>query len=238
MKKRAVWLALLVLAFGTGFLVLRRKLGLDFDPESMQVAIADMGLWAPLAYVGIVAFRVPLGLPSQIVLIGGGLVFGAVSGTLYGALGILLSAVFLFLTARWTGRDAIERRMPLRLRPLFQAASTRAGGAFVALGTGYPFGPITLYHVIAGVTGMAVATFVVAVALGAMLRSAMYTFFGSRLLSGDPTAIALATGVIATAVVVPLLFPRSREWILRGYGRAPSAPTGAPGRDGTGVDTP
>jgi len=201
------------------FLLVRRSLGLDFDPESMHGAMAQLGLWAPLAYVGIVAFRVPLGLPSQLVLVGGGIVFGTVSGTFYGAVGLVVSAVVLFTMARYTGRDAIMGRMPQRMKPIHELASTRVGALFLAVGTGYPFGPITMYHLIAGVTGMAFVTFVIAVAFGSLVRSATFTFFGSRLLAGDLGGLLEATAVVTAAVVLPLLFPSTRNWLLQALGR-------------------
>lgn len=204
------------------FLLLRRSLGLDFDPDSMQQAVAGMGVWAPLVYVAIVAFRVPLGLPSQLVLVGGGLVFGTLSGTVYGALGLLTSAVFLFLTARYAGRETVVDRLPGRMRPIFELASTRIGALFLAVGTGYPFGPITMYHLIAGVTSMAFLAFLIAVATGSVIRSATFTFFGSRLLSGDLRGMLEATALIAVAVVLPLLFSRSRGWLLQALGREPA----------------
>jgi uncharacterized membrane protein YdjX (TVP38/TMEM64 family) len=208
-----------------GFLLMRRALGLEFDPESMEDTVAGMGVWGPLVYVGIVAFRVPLGLPSQLVLVGGGIVFGTLSGTLYGAAGLLASAIGLFLIARYTGREALESRIPGRMRPVLELASTRVGALSLAVGTGYPFGPITMYHLFAGVTGMAFAAFVLAVGAGSLVRSATFTFFGSRILAGEIAGILQASAVIAAAVVVPLLFPRSRAWLLQALGRnAPTRP--------------
>jgi uncharacterized membrane protein YdjX (TVP38/TMEM64 family) len=203
------------------FAGLRHSLGLELDPESMQVAVARMGVWAPLAYVGIVAFRVPLGLPSAVVLIGGGAVFGTAAATVYGATGILASAAFLFFAARVTGRDAIVARMPDRLRPFFELSQTRAGALVLAVGTGYPFGPATMFHLLAGVTGMAFFSFLVAVAGGALVRAGIYTFFGSRLIEGELRGLAVATGVLVAAIVLPLLFPRSRGWLLQALKRNP-----------------
>lgn len=224
---RLLRLALVSLAVGGGFLVLRRMLGLEFDPSSMEQVVATLGIWAPLGYIGIVAFRVPLGLPSQLVLVGGGLVFGAVEGTIFGALGILLSAVLLFIGARWAGREVVEERLPHRMRPVFDLAETRLGALFLAAGTGYPFGPITMYHLISGVTGMALLVFVLAVSIGALFRSALFTFFGSRLVSGDLGGIAVATAAIGLVVAVPLCFPGSRAWLIQ-VGRGETEPPPLP----------
>ena len=70
MRSRRSWIVLGICALAlAGFVALRRALGIDFDPQSLQQAVAGLGIWGPLVYVGIVAFRAPLGLPSGVVLI-------------------------------------------------------------------------------------------------------------------------------------------------------------------------
>lgn len=211
---------LIGLAVATALLVgvclaLRGALGLELDPASLHRAVERMGVWAPLVYVAVVAFRVPLGLPSQLVLVGGGLVFGTAAGTLYGALGIVLSALVLFLASRWAGRDALEARLPQRLRPILEIAASPVGALFMALGTGYPLGPITMYHLIGGVTRMPLALFALAVTLGGAIRAATFTFFGSSLLAGELDLLLQATGVLISSALVPLAFARPRAWLLQ-----------------------
>jgi uncharacterized membrane protein YdjX (TVP38/TMEM64 family) len=208
---------------------LRRGLGIG-DAESLQAAVSDLGIWGPLAYVGIVTFRIPLMLPSALVLMAGALLFSAVTATLCGAVGLTLSALGFFLGGRFAGRAAVESRIPPRLRPLIDLAGTRLGALFVGVGTAYPFGPITAYHVLAGVTGMGVLAFAVAAAGGSLGRSALYTFFGRRLIEGDARSL-LEAGVVMTALLaLPLLFPRTRRWVLytlrssRGAAAPPPAP--------------
>lgn len=212
----------------------RRALGIDLDPGSVRSAVADLGIWAPVVYVGIMTFRIPLWLPSQLVLIAGGLVFGTAIGTLYGALGITLSGALMFLGARWSGRDAVMRRVPQRFTPLMEVASRRLGALFLVVATAYPLGPITAYHALAGLTAMSLGTFVAAVFLGSLGRAVTYTYFGSSLVGGDVGRIAGGAAVVALAAAVPLLHPRSRRWVRemmrgRGSAEAGSEPEGSQG---------
>ena len=209
---------------------LRGALGLDLDPASLHRAVERMGVWAPLVYVGVVAFRVPFGLPSQLVLVGGGLVFGTAAGTLYGAIGIVLSALVLFLASRWAGRDALEARLPQRLRPILEIAASPVGALFMAVGTGYPLGPITMYHLIGGVTGMPLMSFAIAVTVGGAIRAATFAFFGSSLLAGQFDLLLQATGVLILSALAPLAFARPRAWLLQAIGSGTRDRTSA--RDG------
>jgi uncharacterized membrane protein YdjX (TVP38/TMEM64 family) len=196
-----------------GVVALRRGLGID-DPESLQAAVADLGIWGPVAYTGIVALRIPLMLPSALVLMAGALLFSAVTATLCGAVGLTLSALGFFLGARLAGRQSVEARIPARMRPLLDLAGSRLGALFVGIGTAYPFGPITFFHVLAGVTSMGVLAFLVFVAGGAVARAGLYTFFGRRLIEGDANSLLQAGLVTAALLALPMLIPRTRRFVL------------------------
>jgi uncharacterized membrane protein YdjX (TVP38/TMEM64 family) len=210
----------LTLLIGVAFLVgaaiwVRRTLGLDFDPQSLRELVLGVGPTAPVVLVGLVTFRSLLGIPSQLVLVVAGLCFGTALGALYGTIGLTLSGLGAFLVARHAGRDAIESRIPDRLRPFIEQASERPGAVFIAMGTGYPVGFITAYHALAGVTAMRVGIFALALAIGSAARAATYTYFGSSLVAGGMRPILEATALIGVVLVLPLLFSRSREWLFK-----------------------
>jgi uncharacterized membrane protein YdjX (TVP38/TMEM64 family) len=224
---RSGWkLPVLGVALVAVILTLRRAMGIELHPDSMRVMVAGLGIWAPLVFVGIVVFRIPRMVPSAVVLVAGGLLFGTALGTLYGAVGLVVSALVVFFTARWAGRAAIETRVPERFRYLLDIAASRAGAVFIAVGSAYPMSPITTYHLVAGVTGMHVAWFLLAAAIGCAGRAALYTYFGSSLLEADPLGMAIAGGLLLAALVVPLAFPPSRLWLLGALNAPEAKPEG------------
>jgi uncharacterized membrane protein YdjX (TVP38/TMEM64 family) len=193
----------------------RRSLGIELDPNALRELVLGLGPAAPLACVLLITFRSLLGIPSQVALVVAGLCFGTLAGTFYGATGLTASGLGSFLIARYAGRDALESRIPARLKPLLEQAGERPGALFIAVGTGYPIGFITAYHAMAGVTAMRLWVFVVSLAIGSTLRAATYAFFGSSLVAGDLTPILRATAVIGAAFAIPLLFPGARAWLRR-----------------------
>ena len=213
-RRKLFWILGVLLVFAA-FAALRRALGLELEPDAIRASVDDMGVWAPLVFVAIVAFRIPLMVPSALLLIAGGLVFGLIEGTLYGAAGLVLSALFLFVTSRWAGREAIEARLPARLRGLLDIAGSRAGALYIALGTAYPLSVISAYPLLAGITGMAVPVFLIAVGTGSLGRAALYTYFGSSLVDAEPGQLLIAGGLVLAALLVPLVFPASRAWLLQ-----------------------
>ncbi|TMA33669.1 MAG: hypothetical protein E6J87_09365 [Deltaproteobacteria bacterium] len=198
MTRRRLWIALGALALIAVFSAVRRELGIELEPGSIRDAVGRLGVWGPLVFVGIVALRIPLGVPSALALIGGGLVFGSVD---------------------WAGREVIESRVPPRLRYLVDLAGSRVGAVFIALGTAYPLSPITSFPLVAGITSMAMPVFALAAATGSLGRAALYTYFGSRLVDADPAQLIGAGALIVAAVVAPLALPAPRAWLLQAFER-------------------
>jgi uncharacterized membrane protein YdjX (TVP38/TMEM64 family) len=215
--------AVLVLAAALGAaLYARSALDVDWSVESLRSLVDRLGIWAPLAFVLLVACRTPLLLPSQLVLTAGGLCFGTVQGTAFGALGLSLSGLVAFGVTRWLGAEVLRSRVPAGLRRTLEAGGTRGGAAVVALATAYPVGPVTLVQAAAALTSMGLATFLVAVGAGAAVRSAIYAYFGNSLIEGRWIHVGIATAVLAVSLL-PLLHPRVRIWLRRQFEVRPEA---------------
>lgn len=195
----------------------RDALGIEWNAESVRDTVAGYGAWGPAIFVALMTFRAFILIPSQIMLIAAGLCFGAFAGTLYGALGLMASGFGAFAVARWVGRDALLDSIPENMRWAFDAASSRAGAAVVVAGTGYPVGPITAFHIGAGLTAMSIPIFVASLGLGALIRAGIYAWFGNAILEGDRTVV-IAGVVFFAAAAAPLLHPRSRAWLKRRLG--------------------
>jgi uncharacterized membrane protein YdjX (TVP38/TMEM64 family) len=191
----------------------RSALGLEWSAESLREVVARRGAWGPLVFVLLVALRPLLFIPSQILLVAGGLCFGATAGALYGAAGIALCGVGVFSLARWAGRDAVLANVPPSLRWAFDAASSRAGALVLFLGTAWPVGPISAFHAGAGLTRMTVPVFLGCLSAGALLRGTIYAFFGSSLAEAEAWEMLLAGALLVGAAALPLVHPRSRAWL-------------------------
>lgn len=211
----------------------RTALGIEWSLESLRTLVAGLGAWGPAVFVVLLALRSVLFIPSQILLIGAGICFGIGAGTLYGAIGVTLSAALAFALARWLGREAILSQVPPRFRGMLDGAGVGGTAAVVFLGTAYPVGPVSAYHAGAALTGMPAWSFVAAVFPGAAIRAAVYSAFGSRLGDGDLYGVLLAGGGLLL-LVLPLALPRPRRWLIEMLGvsgrgqRGPGGPDASP----------
>jgi uncharacterized membrane protein YdjX (TVP38/TMEM64 family) len=209
------WLPLVVF-LATGWF-LREALGLDLSAEAVRAAVAEAGFWAPVFYVGLLLFRTVLLIPSLILLPAGGLLFGAFEGSIYGTIGLTLSGLLNFGLVKWIGPENLRARVQDRFSGLLEVAAGKMGALAVAVISGYPVGPITFVQFGASIAGMGFFTYLMAVGSGSLVRAVAFSFFGASLVESDQLGWALAA--IVCVVAIPLLIPRSREWLRQGFGR-------------------
>lgn len=217
-----LWLVLaaFTVAVGAAF-VLRDAAGLEWSARSVRETVDGFGLWAPLVLVAMLTFRFALLIPSQLLLIAGGLLFGVLAGTLYGALGLTLAAVVQYGLVQWTGVETLRAQLPARFQGALRLSRSRAGTLALSVVSGYPVGPIGLVHLVAATTGIALGTFAAAIAAGSLVRAATFAYFGSTLLEGS--RILIGSGVVLLAAALPLAHPRSRGWLRDSFLRRPAA---------------
>ncbi|HHI79137.1 MAG TPA: TVP38/TMEM64 family protein, partial [Planctomycetes bacterium] len=79
------------------------------DPKSLQAWILDRGLWAPLAFVGVLALRPFTLVPSLLFSPVAFALFGPYLGTVYKVLGETTGATLAFLVARQGFRGSLGR---------------------------------------------------------------------------------------------------------------------------------
>jgi uncharacterized membrane protein YdjX (TVP38/TMEM64 family) len=201
----------LAIALAIGW-YLRARSGIEWDVEAARALVEGMGFWAPGIFILLVAFRMILLVPSQVMLVAAGVCFGFLWGTIYGAVGVILSGLMAFGVARYLGGDILRRRVPLGLQRALDLASRQTGAVLVTIGTAYPIGPLTGYHMGAGLTSMSLSLFLSALTLGSLIRAALFTFLGSRVAELGIRE-AWPAFLILIVFFLPLLHPRVRSWM-------------------------
>lgn len=212
LKRLAISLAILAALFVMGGWA-RDRLGIALDVESVRAFASDLGPTAPLLFVFVVAGRSLLWLPSQVVLIAAGLCFGTLVGALVGGAGLMLSGLFLFLVARYAGREVIERRLGDRVRGILDFTSRRSGAIAFGVACGYPISPLSPLQAAAGWTPMPVRNFVVSAFIGGAIRASIFAYFGNALVEASWTSLAAPVALFGVAVAVPLVLPSGRRWL-------------------------
>lgn len=205
---------LLLIAGFVGAHWLRVESGFEFTTDELRSRFTALGTIAPLFYILALTLRPLLLIPSPVLFVVGGLLFGTVGGVLWGTLGGTLSALLVYTVARVLGREAIERRLRGSLAKA-DAYLERRGMLWLIGATALPVTPFNLIHCAMGLSGIGPIPFLLGTSLGLVPRCALFSFFGASLLEGGSRII------LASALVVIVLLA---AWALhRTLMKAPPA---------------
>ena len=216
-RRRIVLLLLLAVAYFLGSFA-QEQLGISFTTEGLEefrLWVQGLGWWGPAVYIFLVIVRLFIGLSSHLVLILGGLAFGATGGILWGSIGLVASALVLFYLARLLGADWVRQRFGEQYTSMLERIQ-RVGAVAIFAISAHPVGLLTPAHLAAGLVGLGVGQFTLAVALAAPIRAAPYAILGTAVLDLTGTQSLMITGILLLIFIVPLFFPRVREWVWGG----------------------
>ena len=194
----------------------QEQLGIAFNLESLERFrswVEGLGWLGPLVFVVLVVSRLFIGLSSHLILIVGGLAFGAVNGIIWGSIGLILSGLVLYLLAQMLGTAWVNRRFGAAYQSVLERIQ-RVGAVAIFAVTAHPIGVLTPAHLAGGLVGMSATHFAVAITLAAPLRAAPYAFLGTAALDmSAKQSLTIAVAMIAV-FLLPLLSPRVRNWIM------------------------
>jgi uncharacterized membrane protein YdjX (TVP38/TMEM64 family) len=184
---------------------LRAWTDLPLTPEAVRDVIRSWGSAAPLIFTAAFVLRPFLFFPSTLLFLAGGLAFGIVWGTLYATTGATLGAIVGFTVARVLGREFVLMQFGDRLPDL---QNGRWGAGLVLLLNLIPVVPMTAINYGAGLSGIGLLPFTVAVAVGLTPRAFAYSFFGHSLLNIGSKEFVLALGFLLGLLIIPVMVRR------------------------------
>lgn len=178
---------------------------LPLTPEAVRVAIQSWGPLGPFLFTGAFIIRPFVFFPSTLLFLAGGLAFGIRWGTIYATVGGTLGAVVGFSIARALGYDFVRAQLGERIAHL-ERRGWGVGLVFVL--NLIPVVPMTAINYGAGLSGMDMVPFTLAVVAGLTPRAFAYAFFGNSLLDIGSTEFIVALALLLALLVVPLYVRR------------------------------
>ena len=140
---------------------------------------AEQTWWAPLVLIAAYIVLCPLGFPITPFWIAGGVLFGAVEGSLYNLVGSVLGATTSYFFARSFGRELIEHLFGNRLKPFESRLNRR--GFWTLVGTRFLPVPFPIANFGFALVGVRTSTFLLATVLGMVLPVGIWTWFWTTL---------------------------------------------------------
>jgi uncharacterized membrane protein YdjX (TVP38/TMEM64 family)/rhodanese-related sulfurtransferase len=205
-------LGLAILAGGLWLALNRNRL----DPELIEGAIRNLGIWAPVAYVVLFALGTVLFIPGALFGLTGGVLFGPFWGTAFNLLGATLGATAAFLVARYLAADWVRQKSGARLERLIKGVEAE-GWRFVAFMRLVPLIPFNLLNYALGLTRIPVIAYVAASVVCMAPGTLAYTWLGyagREAIAGNDAAIRyclVGLALFAAVAFLPRLVRRLRS---------------------------
>lgn len=185
--------------------------GTDTGMAWVDTFIRGQGPWGEALFVAIGTAATAAGVPRQAVAFLGGYAFGAVEGVALSLLAQLLGCAASFGWARLVGRDwavrRLEGRFGRRLRPLHDRLVRNTFGATLALRL-LPVGNNLALNLLAGISGLRLAPYLAASALGYLPQTLVFALLGDGVAVDRTAQLALGAALFIVSVALGL-------WLLR-----------------------
>jgi uncharacterized membrane protein YdjX (TVP38/TMEM64 family) len=190
----------------------------SISAERVRGWVDGYGAAGPLVFIALSASLTVVLFPGPVLAAASGLLFGTALGTPVSIASATLGATLAFSISRWWAHDAIVTLAGPRLLAL-RAWVGRRGFLTVLYARIAPGVPYTLVNYAAGLTPIALRSFVAGTAIGVAPRAFAYTALGGSLGNlGSPEAVAAVAVLVAMALGGALLArreARSRPGVAR-----------------------
>ena len=173
-------------------------------PSYITAFVENNNMAAPVVFVLICAARpVLFFLPSMGLTIVAGVLFGAVWGALYVALGGALSTIVGYYFASWLGRDAVKRMA--RLNDYVERLDrwSRKYGKNAVLSMRLFNLPWDLVSYWAGLTGIPFKEFYIMSMIPLLPISFLYTYFGSKVFDPKSAGFIISLSIMFILGALP-----------------------------------
>lgn len=203
----------LVLLGAIAWVIVNRQ---QFEGAAIVQRLADLGGWAPVAFISLYTIATILFLPGSILGLAGGALFGPLWGAVYTLLGATIGATLAFLAARYIASDWVVARAGGRLEQLVEGVEAE-GWRFVAFVRLVPIFPFNLLNYALGLTRIRLVDYVLASFVCMIPGTLAYSYLGYagwEALAGGESLIQkgfIALGLVAAAVFLPRLVRRLRR---------------------------
>lgn len=183
--------------------------------DRLDAWFASLGIWAPLVFMLLWIVACVFFLPGLPISILGGLIFGAVWGTLYTTVGANLGAAAAFLIGRYAARGMVERRIAASaaLRRIDDGVA-RHGWRMLMITRLVPLFPFNIQNYAYGLTDIRFGTYVLVNVLCMLPGTVAYNFAAGSVRTGDFGRTLWYLGVAAVFFVLLSLVP---GWLRRRF---------------------
>lgn len=206
-------LLFLLLIAGIAVMLLNRDL---FDIDAIKASLDELGIYAPILFIGLYMIGTVLFLPGSLLTLAGGALFGPWLGTLYNLTGATLGATLAFILSRYIGSEWVQQKASGILQKLLDGVEAE-GWRFIAFVRLVPLFPFNLLNYALGLTRIKLIPYMLTTWICMLPGGFAYTWLGhagSEAASGRENTmqnILIAIALLAIVVYIPRVLKKVKS---------------------------
>ena len=181
------------------------------SPSYLRELLLNTGVLGYMILVLIIAASVPLPIPSAVVILAGGYVYGTLLGSLLSLIGIVVGSSFSFCLTRFLGRPFLESMVDSHHIRHFEHIFKRRGVTAALISYAIPVFPSDALSMFLGITETKFHVFFVLALIGHIPRILLTNSLGNDLSAG----FSVRTGMVLLLTVVFILVTIFRERVKK-----------------------
>ena len=174
------------------------------DREKLEILIKELGIWGPVAYIGLYAVVTITCLSVLPLTLVSGIVFGPVKGIIYTAIGASLGLSLSFLIARYIARKPIENKFGNTDAFKKINNGVKKEGWFILATTRLlPILPFGIQNYVYGLTPISFLQYTILSTIFILPGTSVFVMLAGAVASGDK-ATAIKYSIIASLIFFAL----------------------------------
>ncbi|MFX0209765.1 MAG: TVP38/TMEM64 family protein [Candidatus Hodarchaeota archaeon] len=160
--------------------------------------IIDLKEWGWLIFIlfmGIQGILVPI--PSELVLLSSGLIWGLIGGTILGIVGSMVAGILTYYIAVLGGRPMMERFLGQENLDVLNFYIGKYGAAAILVARAFPFMAFDPISYASGFLKIEFRSYCIATLIGSIIRCVFYAWLGSLLVQGGSSVEDIINDPIA-----------------------------------------
>lgn len=151
----------------------------NYDSGDIKEFILSKGKLGPIIYIILLALLPLVLFPDSVLVIGGGMVYGIIGGTILTSIGSLIGGIIAFLISRKFGRNVVKKLIKKDLI-LFNKNNKLSGILLILMFRLIPIFPFKVVSYSAGLSDISLRDFSIATVVGSLPGIIVYTNLGDK----------------------------------------------------------
>jgi uncharacterized membrane protein YdjX (TVP38/TMEM64 family) len=180
----------------------------DLSVQQTKASMENLGVMAPVVFIGMCILRGVVFLPCGILSALGGAAFGKLPGTIFTLFGLTAGSILTFYLARVIGKDWAKNMLGHRY-DRYEGYVSKDFPYSIFLMRVLPILPYDAVSCISGMSRVGVGKYILETLLGSLPGVFIYVYFGDSVRSMSLKRVAFSVAFIGIFAIVPFIYKYS-----------------------------